>query len=90
MSAGFAVGDQVTRTPVAPTDSTTAREAARIMRGRSIGCLPGRDAQGAVAESDPLEPVGRGLGRRVVSRARNTLARRASRRERRRARRFGT
>jgi acetoin utilization protein AcuB len=47
--------------------STTVREAANLMRGRGIGCLPvvdGRRIVGIVTTSDLLEFIGRGKGQR--------------------------
>jgi CBS domain-containing protein len=45
--------------------SATVREAANLMRGRGIGCLPvvdGRRVVGIVTTSDLLEFIGRGKG----------------------------
>lgn len=47
--------------------SATVREAANLMRGRGIGCLPvvdGRRVVGIVTTSDLLEFIGRGKGLR--------------------------
>lgn len=59
--------------------TTTIRQAANLMRGRSIGCLPvvkGRKLVGIVTTTDLLELLGRGaerpspIGRRPVLKAR--------------------
>jgi CBS domain-containing protein len=67
---------------VEPT--TTVRQAANVMRGRSIGCLvvaeSGR-AIGIVTVSDLLELVGRGLDRGAVTSKRWTLKHRAPHRK---------
>jgi CBS domain-containing protein len=59
---------------VEPT--TTVRQAANVMRGRSIGCLivvESGHAIGIVTVSDLLELVGRGLDRGAVTTDRHTL-----------------
>jgi CBS domain-containing protein len=62
----------------------TVRQAANVMRGRSIGCLvvarSGR-AIGIVTVSDILELVGRGLDRGAVKSTRPTLHHRAPHRK---------
>jgi CBS domain-containing protein len=69
---------RATKTVTAPP-SITIRQAANMMRGRSIGCLvvveSGR-AVGIVTVSDLLEVVGRGRGRGEATSARRTLSHR--------------
>lgn len=51
------------RDVVAVTTTTTLRQAANLMRGRSIGCLPvlqGKRLVGIVTTTDLLELIGRG------------------------------
>ena len=58
----------------------TVRQAANVMRGRSIGCLvvvESGHAVGIVTVSDLLELVGRGLDRGAVTTTRRTLSHRA-------------
>jgi acetoin utilization protein AcuB len=67
--------------PVVTADPTmTVRQAANVMRGRSVGCLvvvkSGR-AVGIVTVSDLLELVGRGLDRGAATSRRWTLKHRA-------------
>jgi acetoin utilization protein AcuB len=68
---------------VPPT--TTVRQAANLMRGRSIGCLVVTDPTrivGIVTVSDLLELLGQGADRGVVSTTRWTLKHRAPHRKR--------
>ena len=64
--------------------ATTVRQAANVMRGRSIGCLvvvkAGRVA-GIVTVSDLLELVGRGLDRGMATSKRWTLRHRTPHRK---------
>ncbi len=57
------VGDLMTADPITAEPEMTLRDAANILRGRSIGCLPvvhrGKLA-GIITVSDMLELVGRG------------------------------
>jgi CBS domain-containing protein len=62
----------------------TVRQAANVMRGRSIGCLvvvESGHAIGIVTISDLLELVGRGLDRGAVTTSRRTLNHRAPHRK---------
>jgi CBS domain-containing protein len=71
-----AVADLMTAPAVTVGPTMTVREAANLMRGRSIGCLvvveSGR-AVGIVTVSDLLELVGRGLDRGAVATNRRIL-----------------
>jgi CBS domain-containing protein len=70
------VADLMTAPAVTVEPTTTVRQAANMMRGRSIGCLVVVDsgrAIGIVTVSDLLELVGRGLGRGAVATNRRTL-----------------
>jgi len=62
------VGDVMTPAVATATGTTTVREAANLMRGRTIGCLPilekGRLA-GIVTTSDLLTLIGKGVERPV-------------------------
>jgi CBS domain-containing protein len=66
----------MTAPAVTADPTTTVRQAANIMRGRSIGCLvvvkAGR-AVGIVTVSDLLELMGRGVDRPVAETKRWTL-----------------
>jgi len=61
---GKTVADVMTTAPVTARPETTLRQAANLMRGRSVGCLPvvGEDGrlQGIVTITDILDVVGRG------------------------------
>jgi CBS domain-containing protein len=78
-----AVADLMT-VPAVTVDSTaTIRQAANLMRGRSIGCLVVVESArviGIVTASDLLALIGRGLDRGVVTTKRWTLKHRAPRR----------
>jgi acetoin utilization protein AcuB len=57
------VGDVMTTSVVTADPHTTVREAANLLRGRSIGCLPvmkGSRLVGIVTVTDLLELVGKG------------------------------
>jgi acetoin utilization protein AcuB len=57
------VAELMTEDPFCVTSKTTIREAANLMRGRSIGCLPvvdGKKVVGIVTVTDMLELIGRG------------------------------
>jgi len=61
--AGRRVRDLMTRDVVTIDRTDTVRRAARVMRGRTIGCLPvtrGRKLVGIVTTADLLELLGRG------------------------------
>jgi acetoin utilization protein AcuB len=79
-----AVGDLMTESVVTVEPTTTVRQAANLMRGRSIGCLvvtgSGR-VKGIVTVTDLLELVGRGLDRGAVRSKRWTLKHRGPRRK---------
>jgi acetoin utilization protein AcuB len=70
------VADLMTAPAVTVEATKTVRQAANLMRGRSIGCLvvarAGR-AIGIVTVSDLLDLVGRGLDRGMASNERRTL-----------------
>jgi acetoin utilization protein AcuB len=62
---------------------TTVREAANLLRGRNIGCLPilrGRAVVGIVTITDLIELVGRGLEKPATRRPRPPHARPTGRR----------
>ena len=70
------VADLMTAPAVTVEPTTTVRQAANVMRGRSIGCLvvvESGHAIGIVTVSDLLELVGRGLDRGAVTTDRRTL-----------------
>jgi CBS domain-containing protein len=63
---GKTVADLMIRSPLATSSRTSLREAANLLRGRSIGCLPIVDAGhliGIVTTSDVCAWVGRGAAR---------------------------
>jgi acetoin utilization protein AcuB len=79
---GRLVTELMTRKVVTATPETTVREAANLMRGHSIGCLPvhdGAQLQGMVTTFDLLELLGRGIERPVAATERQTLKDRGSR-----------
>lgn len=81
---GAAVADLMTAPAVTVEPTVTVRQAANLMRGRSIGCLvvvKSNRAVGIVTVSDLLELVGRGLDRGVVSTTRWTLSHRVPHRK---------
>jgi CBS domain-containing protein len=70
------VGDLMTAPAVTVEPTMTVRQAANVMRGRSIGCLvvaKAGHAIGIVTVSDLLELVGRGLDRGAVTANRRML-----------------
>lgn len=70
------VGELMTAPAVTAAPTMTIRQAANVMRGRSIGCLVVVDSGrpvGIVTVSDLLEVVGRGLDRGAATGARRTL-----------------
>jgi acetoin utilization protein AcuB len=81
---GRSVGELMTRSPVVAAPETTVRQAANLMRGRSIGCLPvikdGRLA-GIVTVTDLLELLGRGAERPIDHSRRWVMAGRGPRRK---------
>ena len=90
--AGRRVGDLMTQKLVVVQLDTTVREAANLMRGHEVNCLPvfdGRDRlQGIVTVLDLLELIGRGNERpmkaapRAVLKNRGVVPRQASVRDR--------
>jgi acetoin utilization protein AcuB len=66
-------------TRIVTADPTmTVREAANLLRGRAIGCLPvvsGKRIVGIVTITDLLELIGRGLEKSVTPKERRTLTR---------------
>ena len=72
----YTVADLMTTPVVTATPTMTVRQAANLMRGRSIGCLvvvrAGRPI-GIVTVSDLLELMGRGFDRSVAVNARRPL-----------------
>jgi CBS domain-containing protein len=82
--AHTAVADLMTAPAVTVEATVTVRQAANLMRGRSIGCLvvveSGR-AVGIVTVSDLLELVGRGLDRGAATAVRRTVNHRAPHRK---------
>jgi len=78
-----AVEQLMTRQVVTATPSTTVREAANLLRGRTIGCLPvvrRRRPIGMVTVTDLLDLIGRGAERPVATSRRWTLKDRGPRR----------
>jgi acetoin utilization protein AcuB len=72
----------MTATVVVARPRTTVRQAANLMQGRSIGCLPvleGSRVVGIVTVTDLLEAVGRGVERPVERGRRWTLSGRGHR-----------
>ena len=81
---GRSVGDLMTRTVVVATPETTVRQAANLMRGRSVGCLPvmsGNRLAGIVTVTDLLELLGKGAERPVAESKRWVMAGRGHRRK---------
>jgi acetoin utilization protein AcuB len=77
------IGELMTSPVVTATPDTTVREAANLLRGRSIGCLPvvrRKRAIGMVTIADLLELIGRGAERPVPKSTRWTLKHRGPRR----------
>jgi acetoin utilization protein AcuB len=79
---GKAVSDVMTPKPVTVGPTTTIREAANLLRGRAISCLPVVDdgrLVGIVTTTDLLELVGRGAERPIEVGKRWTLKHRGPR-----------
>jgi len=73
----------MTENVVTAAPETTVRQAANLLRGRTIGCLPivdGRKAVGIVTTTDLLDLIGRGSERPVQPVDRWTLRSRGPRR----------
>jgi acetoin utilization protein AcuB len=82
-SGSRTVADVMSRHVVSANPDTTVREAANLLRGHAVGCLPVLErgkAVGMVTVSDLLELVGRGAERPVARTKRWTLKHRGPRR----------
>jgi acetoin utilization protein AcuB len=78
---GQTVANLMTANTVTATPETTVRQAANLMRGRGIGCLPVLEdgaLVGIVTTTDLLDLIGRGAERPVTESKRWTLARRGA------------
>jgi acetoin utilization protein AcuB len=78
------VADLMTAPAVTVEPTMTVRQAANVMRGRSIGCLvvvKSSHPIGIVTVSDLLELVGRGLDRGAATTKRRILSHRAPHRK---------
>jgi CBS domain-containing protein len=74
--AGRRVADLMTEKLVVATPETTIREAANLMRGHGVNCLPvfeGGKLAGIVTALDLLELIGRGAARPVATAERRIL-----------------
>lgn len=81
---GRLVGDLMTANVVTAARTTTVREAANLMRGRSIGCLPVLDKgslRGIITVTDLLSLIGRGAERPVARAQRAVMRGRGQRRK---------
>jgi acetoin utilization protein AcuB len=77
------VEDVMTSPAVTATPGMTLRQAANLLRGRSIGCLPVMDEGdllGILTTTDLLEALGRGVARPISRSKRWVLKSRAPRR----------
>lgn len=77
--SGRQVADLMTGKVVAASPDTTVREAANLMRGHAIDCLPvlhGAKLKGIVTTLDMLELIGRGAERPVATAERKILKKR--------------
>jgi acetoin utilization protein AcuB len=75
---GRTVGDVMARSVVAAKTTTTVKQAANLLRGHTIGCLPVYDGDrlvGIVTTTDLLELIGRGAERPVAESVRWTQGR---------------
>lgn len=82
LARGASVADLMTPLAVTIRSDATASQAANLMRGRGIGCLPvvdGSSLVGIVTTSDLLELVGRGRGVAIGPRPKRVMARRGPR-----------
>jgi acetoin utilization protein AcuB len=82
--SAHAVADLMTTPAVTVEPTATVRQAANLMRGRSIGCVvvvKSGHVTGIVTVSDLLELVGRGLDRGATTRTRWTLKHRTPHRK---------
>jgi len=85
--AGRAVAEVMSAPAVTAEPRTTVREAANLLRGRTLGCLPVLEKEklvGIVTTTDLLELIGRGAERPMPRPGRRVLTRRGPRRERQR------
>ena len=85
--AGRTVADVMSSPAVTGDPRMTVRQAANLMRGRTLGCLPVLEKEklvGIVTITDLLELLGRGAERPAARPGRRVLERRGPRRERRR------
>ena len=81
---GKTVSELMTPQVVSAHRTMTVRQAANLLRGRTLGCLPVIESGrllGIVTVSDLLELMGRGLERPVSKTTRYTLKHRGPRRE---------
>ena len=81
---GRLVGELMTANVVTAEPATTVREAANLMRGRSIGCLPVLDKgslRGIITVTDLLSLIGRGAERPVARAQRAVMRGRGQRRK---------
>lgn len=70
------VADVMVTNPVSASSDMTVRQAANLLRGRGIGCLPITDGTrpvGIITTTDLLELIGRGVERPIVTSTRWTL-----------------
>ncbi len=82
---GRTVSELMTRDPITAAPGVPVRQAARLLRNRSIGCLPvcsGNRLVGIITVSTLLDALGRGILAPQVHRERVTLSRRGPRRGR--------
>ena len=82
---GHSAGELMSAPVVTASSRTTVRQAANLLRGRFLGCLPvvnGRRLVGIVTIADLLELVGRGRERAVVQGKRWTLKHRGPKHKR--------
>ncbi len=82
---GLQVSDVMTPDPIVASAHTTVREAANLMRGNHVSCLPVLDDRqrlvGIVTVTDLLELMGRGVTRPIEDHEHWTLRNRGSARE---------
>ena len=74
--SGRTVRDFMTAKVVVASPDTSLREAANLMRGHEVGCLPvfsDRKLKGIVTSHDVLDAVGRGADRPVAKAERRVL-----------------
>ena len=84
LRAGRNVGELMSSPVTSGTPSMTTRQAANLMRGHSIGCLPildRGDLVGIVTVSDLLQAVGSGLVRTLMQSKRWVMKGRGPRRK---------